>query len=98
MVGDVSIEFQGEEPLSVHSVVLALSSPVFRAMIDGEMQESKTKWIRVDFKRADFVTFYSFLNPATAMNEKLTDDSAETILPLVRSLAEGAAKPRPVAA
>ena len=81
-LGDVTIEFTDEEPLSVLSLVLSLSSPVFRAMLEGEMQESKTKCIKVDFKRADFEKFYNMLNPATAWNEAHTDESAETVLPL----------------
>ena len=81
---DVIIEFQDEESIRAHSLVLSLLSPVFCSMFAGKMKESRTKSVTVkDFKRADFEMFYRFINPVTAvLAESLTYDSAMRVLPI----------------
>lgn len=61
--GDLSVVIEGAT-LTVHSLILILASPVFKAMLSSEMREGQHKEIHLKGKRkAEFLQFWKHLQP-----------------------------------
>ncbi|GMT01659.1 hypothetical protein PENTCL1PPCAC_23833, partial [Pristionchus entomophagus] len=76
---DITLVIDGEK-IYVNKGILALHSPVFKAMLFGNFNEKDKKEIEVkDVDRKEFVELLQLIYPSC---KKITDDSAEYLLKL----------------
>ena len=78
--GDLVATFEDGE-LVVHSQVLAMASPVFKAMLSGDMKEAASKRVDIGIATVEgFKEFYGFLTPGQSRKAKVSERNVEELL------------------
>jgi len=78
-VPDVAVTVEGEKVMAF-STVLALSSPVFAALLGSVMREGRTKEVNLPGKsKGEFELFLSFLQPCSRV--RVSPDNVDVMLP-----------------
>jgi len=79
--GDLTIEFDGAEPLLVHSPVLTLASSAFRSMLTQDMMEKSRRTIHLHGKDPEeFKMLLSFLTPGSGRIQKISETNVDILL------------------
>jgi len=72
---------ESENELPVHSLILRLCSPLFDAMLQSDMQESKSSRVAVKVcSKAEFEEFYNSVLPFGHLNSRLTPENVDSML------------------
>lgn len=80
--GDLQVTFDDGSTIKVHSAVLGLASPVFAAMLCCQMQEARTKSLKLPGKRREeFDLFVSLLRPASSA--QVSAENVDILIPWV---------------
>ena len=78
--GDLVAKFEDGE-LVLHSQVLAMASPVFKAMLSTDMKEAASKRIDIEIATVEgFKEFYAFLTPGPSRKVKVSGKNVEQLL------------------
>jgi hypothetical protein len=93
-LADIALVFgEDEDEMRFNSAILRLSSPVFNAMLTGDMCESTKKRAKVEVSgKEEFKQFYELLLPVTSRKANVTEKTLDATLVLCDYYQVGAIK------
>lgn len=78
---DISVLFDGDVEIRTYSLVLMLSSPVFKNMLTQEMEEKSSGTIRLPGKEPEeFKVLLEFLHPVTGRLQKVSSENVDCLV------------------